>query len=119
MCRAAGTSAKLFSKDGGYALLKLSSGEIRKARRDDAQMRRVRAARAGLGANPEGSRQVLDRCYATIGRVSNENWKHRVLGKAGASAWVGRRSKASPALRPLEIALPQRPRASLRCRCAA
>ena len=31
------------------------------------------------------------RCYATIGVVSNENWRHRNLGKAGASAWAGRR----------------------------
>mmetsp|Transcript_46333 Transcript_46333/g.76662 ORF Transcript_46333/g.76662 Transcript_46333/m.76662 type:complete len:311 (+) Transcript_46333:23-955(+) len=66
MCRSAGTSAKLQSKDGKYALLKLQSGEVRR---------------------------VLLNCRATIGVVSNENHKHRVLGKAGASAWIGRRSK--------------------------
>ena len=30
---------------------------------------------------------------ATVGVVSNENHQHRVLGKAGASAWAGRRPK--------------------------
>ena len=30
-------------------------------------------------------------CTATIGVVSNEQHKNRVLGKAGAAAWVGRR----------------------------
>ena len=64
--RAAGTSAKLQSKDEKYALLKLQSGEIRK---------------------------VLLTCTATIGEVSNPNWQHRVLGKAGASRWIGRRPK--------------------------
>ena len=66
MMRAAGTSAKLQSKDEKYALLKLQSGEIRK---------------------------VLLTCTATIGEVSNPNWQHRVLGKAGASRWIGRRPK--------------------------
>merc|ERR1712087_758795 len=66
MCRAAGTCAKVQSKDNKYVLLKLQSGE---------------------------QRRVLADCRATIGMVSNVNHKHRVLGKAGASAWVGRRPK--------------------------
>ena len=66
MIRAAGTSAKLQSKDERYALLKLQSGELRK---------------------------VPLNCMATIGEVSNPNWHNRVLGKAGASNWVGRRPK--------------------------
>lgn len=30
---------------------------------------------------------------ATIGRVSNTNWQHRKLGKAGRARWLGRRPK--------------------------
>lgn len=64
MARAAGNAAKLQSKDGKYALLKLQSGEIRK---------------------------VLLDCRATVGVVSNENHQNRQLGKAGASRWEGKR----------------------------
>jgi len=66
MMRSAGCSAKLQSKDEGLALLRLQSGEVRK---------------------------VSVECKATVGIVSNENHQHRVLGKAGASAWVGRGPK--------------------------
>ena len=64
--RGAGTAAKLMSKDEAYATLKLPSGEIRK----------IPAA-----------------CVATIGALSNDQWRNRVLGKAGPNRWVGRRSK--------------------------
>ena len=64
MVRSAGMAARLLSKDEKYVTLKLPSGEMRK---------------------------VLGRCMATIGQVSNEQWWNRVLGKAGASNWVGRR----------------------------
>lgn len=64
MVRSAGMAARLLSKDDKYVTLKLPSGEMRK---------------------------VLGRCMATIGQVSNEQWWNRVLGKAGASNWVGRR----------------------------
>ena len=47
-------------------LLKLTSGEVRK---------------------------VLGNCNATIGTVSNFRHRQRVLGKAGASRWIGRRPK--------------------------
>ena len=66
MVRSAGMAARLMSKDDRYAQLKLPSGEIRK---------------------------VLKECAATIGVLSNEQWHNRALGKAGASAWVGRRPK--------------------------
>jgi len=66
LVRAAGTFAKLQSKDGGYVVLKLSSDEIRK---------------------------VKSNCLASIGQVSNPNHHNRVLGKAGASRWIGRRPK--------------------------
>jgi len=66
MVRSAGTSARLMSKDDTYVLLKLPSGEIRKVRKE---------------------------CMATIGELSNGQWRNRRLGKAGASRWVGRRPK--------------------------
>jgi large subunit ribosomal protein L2 len=66
MVRAAGTAARLMSKDEAHALLKLPSGEIR---------------------------YVHKRCRATIGMLSNDQWQNRMLGKAGASRWVGRRPK--------------------------
>lgn len=66
LVRSAGMAARLMSKDEKYATLKLPSGEIRK---------------------------VLAEGKAVLGQVSNENWHNRVLGKAGASNWVGRRPK--------------------------
>lgn len=66
MVRAAGTSAKLQSRDDRYVTIKLTSGEIRK---------------------------VLLRCKATIGALSNPLHGVQVLGKAGASFWIGRRPK--------------------------
>lgn len=62
-CRSAGTYAQLLSTgDQGYAVVKLQSGELRKVP--------VHAA-------------------ATIGMVSNVDWKHKKLGKAGRSRWLG------------------------------
>lgn len=60
--RAAGTYSQLVGKDGGYALLKMQSGEIRLF--------------------------LLD-CMATIGSVSNLDNKNIVIGKAGRSRWLG------------------------------
>ena len=62
--RSAGAAARIISKDDKYAILKLPSSEIRKM--------------------PIG-------CMATIGVLSNDQWRNRRLGKAGASWWVGRR----------------------------
>ncbi|MBM3745908.1 MAG: 50S ribosomal protein L2 [Acidobacteria bacterium] len=64
MARAAGASAQLVSKEGGYALLKLPSGEVRR---------------------------VLVDCMATVGQVGNLDHENISLGKAGRSRWLGRR----------------------------
>lgn len=60
--RSAGTYAQLVGKDGGYALIKMQSGEIRLF--------------------------LLD-CMATIGSVSNLDNKNISIGKAGRSRWLG------------------------------
>jgi large subunit ribosomal protein L2 len=60
--RSAGTYAQLVGKDGGYALVKVQSGEIRLF--------------------------LLD-CMATIGSVSNLDNKNITIGKAGRSRWLG------------------------------
>ena len=61
--RSAGTSARLVAKpEWKYVHLKLPSGEIRK---------------------------VLGACYATVGAVSNPDWKSRKLGKAGRKRHLG------------------------------
>jgi large subunit ribosomal protein L2 len=64
MVRSAGSYAQLMAKDGKYAVVKLSSGEIRK---------------------------ILMTCLATIGSVSNPQHQLQVSGKAGRSRWKGRR----------------------------
>lgn len=60
--RSAGTYSQLVGKDGGYALIKMQSGEIR---------------------------LVLLDCMATIGSVSNIDNKNISMGKAGRSRWLG------------------------------
>jgi large subunit ribosomal protein L2 len=65
-CRAAGTYAQLVAKEGKYALLRMSSGEVRK---------------------------VLATGFATIGQVGNIQHENIVLGKAGRNRWLGRRPK--------------------------
>jgi large subunit ribosomal protein L2 len=62
MCRAAGTSAQILGSEGKYVILRLQSGEVRK---------------------------VLAECRATIGSVSNEDWKLVHLGKAGKRRYMG------------------------------
>lgn len=64
MARSAGTFAQLVGRDGGYAQLKLSSGEMR---------------------------VVPGECMATIGAVSNPDHMNQSLGKAGRKRWKGRR----------------------------
>jgi large subunit ribosomal protein L2 len=64
--RAAGAGATLMAKEGGYATLKLPSGEMR---------------------------MVLVRCFATLGEVGNKDHMNLSLGKAGRSRWLGRRPK--------------------------
>ncbi len=62
VARAAGTYCQLVGKDGGYALIKMQSGEIRLF--------------------------LLD-CMAVIGSVSNIDKKNTTIGKAGRSRWLG------------------------------
>lgn len=60
--RAAGTSAQLLAKEGGYATLRLPSGEMRLIRIE---------------------------CMATIGQVGNAEHGNIRLGKAGRKRWMG------------------------------
>lgn len=64
LVRSAGNAAQLVAKEGGYATVKLPSGEMRK---------------------------VSIECYASIGAVSNAEHQNRVIGKAGRSRWLNRR----------------------------
>ncbi len=66
LIRAAGTSAQILAKEGNYAHIRLSSGEIRLVHLD---------------------------CYATIGKVSNPDHRAVVIGKAGRKRHMGRRPK--------------------------
>lgn len=62
LARSAGTSVQLVAREGGYATIRLRSGEMRK---------------------------VLIDCRACIGEVSNPQHSLRSLGKAGAKRWRG------------------------------
>lgn len=62
MVRSAGNSAVILAKDGNTIQVKLPSGEVR----------------------------VFDAtCRATVGQVSNLEWKNRVIGKAGRARHMG------------------------------
>src|SRR5579862_5350566 len=62
MARSAGSQAQLVSREGGLALLKLPSGEIRR---------------------------VAVECMATVGQVGNVDHENVSLGKAGRKRWMG------------------------------
>lgn len=62
IARSAGIYAEVVANNEGQAHLKMPSGEIRK---------------------------VSEKCWASIGAVSNEEYKLRNLGKAGRSRWLG------------------------------
>ena len=64
MARSAGTYAQLVGRDGGYAQIKLASGELR---------------------------MVMDSCLATVGAVSNPDNMNQNLGKAGRKRHLGKR----------------------------
>lgn len=64
LARAAGSYAQLTGKDGGYALLRLRSGEVRLVRAE---------------------------CRASIGAVSNSDHQNINDGKAGRTRWKGTR----------------------------
>jgi large subunit ribosomal protein L2 len=63
MARSAGSQAQLINKEGGVALLKLPSGEVRR---------------------------VLAECMATVGQVGNSDHENVSLGKAGRKRWMGK-----------------------------
>lgn len=66
LVRAAGTGAQLVAREGGYASLRLPSGEVRMVRRE---------------------------CMATIGQVGNVEHGNIKIGKAGRARWLGQRPK--------------------------
>lgn len=64
LIRGGGCGAQLMAKEGGYAVLRMPSGEMRK---------------------------VLVRCYATVGQLGNIEHENIKWGKAGRIRWQGRR----------------------------
>ena len=64
LARSAGTYAQFVGRDGGYAQIKLSSGELRLVRQE---------------------------CMASIGAVSNSDHSNQNLGKAGRNRHKGKR----------------------------
>ena len=62
IARSAGQQVMLNNREGGYALVRMPSGEIRK---------------------------IHDSCYATIGQVGNVDHMNVSAGKAGRSRWRG------------------------------
>ena len=64
MVRSAGAGAQLMARDGGWAQVKLPSGEVRR---------------------------VHVECYATVGQVGNLEHENISFGKAGRKRWLGRR----------------------------
>jgi large subunit ribosomal protein L2 len=62
--RSAGSVAILANREGGYALVKLASGEIRR---------------------------INENCFATLGQVGNTDHMNVSAGKAGRTRWLGRR----------------------------
>jgi large subunit ribosomal protein L2 len=62
VARSAGQLAVLSNRDGGWALVKMPSGEIRR---------------------------FNESCYCTIGQVGNRDHMNEVCGKAGRSRWRG------------------------------
>lgn len=62
MVRSAGLSAQLMARSGGYATIRMPSGEVR---------------------------MVSENCRATFGMVSNSEHNLRVEGKAGRMRWKG------------------------------
>lgn len=76
LARSAGSYVQLVGRDAGWAVLKLNSGETRKVRAE---------------------------CMASIGAVSNPDHSNTVVGKAGRTRWLGRRSTVrSIAMNPVD-----------------
>lgn len=64
LARSAGTFAQLIGRDGDYAQVRLTSGEIRR---------------------------IHQSCMASMGAVSNADHQNENLGKAGRNRWKGRK----------------------------
>jgi large subunit ribosomal protein L2 len=64
LARSAGAYVQLVGRDGGWAVLKLNSGETRRVRQE---------------------------CLATVGAVSNPDHANTSVGKAGRTRWLGTR----------------------------
>jgi large subunit ribosomal protein L2 len=64
VARSAGQQAVLSNREGGYALVRMPSGEIRR---------------------------IQENAYATVGQVGNVDHMNVSSGKAGRSRWLGRR----------------------------
>jgi large subunit ribosomal protein L2 len=62
MVRSAGAGAQLMAREGGWAQVKLPSGEVRRVHVD---------------------------CYATVGQVGNLEHENVSVGKAGRNRWLG------------------------------
>ncbi len=62
LVRTAGSFATVMAVEGGYAQLKMPSGEIR---------------------------ILKDSCFATMGQLSNTEYNSQILSKAGRSRWLG------------------------------
>jgi large subunit ribosomal protein L2 len=76
IARSAGAYAQYVGRDGGYAVLRLSSGE---------------------------QRVVLADCMATVGAVSNADHMNQNFGKAGRNRWKGKRpSVRGVAMNPID-----------------
>jgi len=76
IARSAGTYVQLVGRDQGYAVLRMSSGELRRVRSE---------------------------CRATIGAVSNPDHQNTVVGKAGRNRWLGKRpSVRGVAMNPID-----------------
>jgi large subunit ribosomal protein L2 len=76
IARAAGTYAQFVGRDGGYAQIRLSSGELRLVRQE---------------------------CMATVGAVSNPDNSNQNLGKAGRVRHMGKRpSVRGVAMNPID-----------------
>lgn len=76
IARSAGSFVQLVGRDSGFAVLRLNSGETRKVQAD---------------------------CMATVGAVSNPDHMNAVVGKAGRTRWLGRRSHVrSIAMNPVD-----------------
>jgi len=66
IARCAGSSVQLMAKEGKWATIKMSSGEVRR---------------------------ISIKCKATIGTVGNSEHENVTIGKAGKVRWMGRRPR--------------------------